>query len=47
MTEMPRLSYEEMDRLTLCRRCGSRRYWLDGEVCQCWSCVPPSRHDSH
>ena len=38
---MSGLSYEEMDKLTPCRVCGSRRYWFDGQVWQCWNCVPP------
>jgi hypothetical protein len=32
--------YDEMDKLRPCQVCGSRRYWFDGEVWQCWSCVP-------
>ena len=40
-TKMTNLSYDEMDKLTPCRLCGSRRYWFDGEVWQCWNCVPP------
>ena len=38
---MPSLSYGEMDKLTPCRVCGSRPYWFDGQVWQCWNCVPP------
>ena len=34
------LSYDEMDKLTPCRVCGSHRYWFDGQVWQCWNCVP-------
>jgi hypothetical protein len=45
MTEMPNLSYAEMDRLTPCHLCGSRRDWFDGEVWQCWNCVPPPSAD--
>jgi hypothetical protein len=38
-----RLRYDEMDKLRSCQVCGSRPYWFDGEVWQCWSCVlPPS-----
>jgi hypothetical protein len=44
-TEMPNLTYDEMDKLTPCRVCGSRRYWFDGEVWQCWNCVPPLSAD--
>jgi len=40
-----RLRYDEMDKLTLCQVCGSRRYWFDGEVWQCWGCVPPPSAD--
>jgi hypothetical protein len=42
---MTNLSYDEMDKLTPCRLCGSRRYWFDGEVWQCWNCVPPPSAD--
>jgi len=38
---MPALSYDEMDKLTPCHVCGSRRYWFDGKVWQCWNCAPP------
>jgi hypothetical protein len=38
---MPALRYEEMDRLGPCALCGSHRYWFEGAVWQCWSCVPP------
>jgi ribosomal protein L37AE/L43A len=38
---MRSLPYEEMDKLTPCPVCGSRRYWFDGEVWQCRNCVPP------
>jgi len=38
---MPGLSYDEMDKLTPCAVCGSRRYWFDGEVWRCWNCSPP------
>ena len=43
--EMPNLSYDEMDKLRPCARCGSRRYWFDGDVWQCWKCVPPPSLD--
>lgn len=38
---MPLLTYDQMDRLTPCAACGSRRYWFDGTAWQCWACVPP------
>jgi len=38
---MSNLPYDEMDKLTPCRVCGSHRYWFDGEVWQRWNCVPP------
>jgi len=44
-TEMTNLSYDEMDKLTPCRVCGSRRHWFDGEAWQCWNCVPPPSRD--
>ena len=44
-TEMPNLSYDEMDKLTPCRVCGSRRYWFDGEAWQCWNWAPPPSAD--
>jgi hypothetical protein len=44
-TEMPNLSYDEMDKLMPCRVCGSHRYWSDGEVWQCWNCCPPPSAD--
>lgn len=44
-TEMTNLSYDEMDKLTPCRVCGSRRYWFDGEAWQCWNCVAPPSPD--
>ena len=44
-TEMPNLSYDEMDKLTPCRVCGSHRYWFDGKVWQCWNCVSPPSAD--
>ena len=31
--------------LTPCRRCDSHRFWFDGEVWQCWNCVPPPSAD--
>jgi hypothetical protein len=37
---MSAFSYDEMDKLTLCAVSGSRRYWFDGEVWQCWNCAP-------
>jgi len=40
--KMSNLSYEEMDKLVPCRVCGSRRYWFDGQVWQCWKCEPPA-----
>jgi len=43
--DMPNLTYDEMDKLTPCRVCGSRRYWFDGQVWQCWNCVPPPSAD--
>ena len=42
---MTNLSYDEMDRLTPCRVCGSHRYWFDGKAWQCWNCVPPPSTD--
>lgn len=42
---MPYLSYDEMDKLNLCRVCGSHRYWFDGKGWQCWNCVPPPSAD--
>ena len=44
-TKMTNPSYDEMDKLTPFRRCGSRRYWFDGELWQCWICVPPPPAD--
>jgi hypothetical protein len=42
---MRRFSYDEADKLRPCTACGSRRYWFDGEVWQCWNCVrPPSEN---
>jgi hypothetical protein len=42
---MPNLSYDEMDKLTPRRVCGSKRYWFDGRVWQCWNCVRPPTAD--
>ena len=39
------LTYEEMDKLRPCARCGSRRYWFEGDMWQCWHCVPPPSPD--
>lgn len=39
------LSYDEMDKLRPCAQCGSLRYWFDGDVWQCWNCVPPPSPD--
>lgn len=33
--------YHELDKLTPCRACGSRRWWFDADVWQCWNCRPP------
>ena len=44
-TKMTNLSYDEMDKLTPCRRCGSHCYWFDGELWQSWNCVPPPSAD--
>jgi hypothetical protein len=32
LAEVRYLSYDEMDKLTPCRVCGSHRYWFDGQV---------------
>jgi hypothetical protein len=44
-TEMSNLPYDEMDKLTPYRVCGSCRYRFDREVWQCWSCIPPPSAD--
>jgi hypothetical protein len=44
-TEMPHLCYNDMHKLTPCRVRGSRGYWFDGELWQCWNCVPPPSAD--
>ena len=44
-TEMTNPPCGEMDRLTPRPVCGSHSYWLDGEVWQCWNCVPPPSAD--